>query len=1115
MINFSRTQRMSDSTETTGVVRALKGGVSLVALCAVSVAAAPAWAAGVTAETPANAADPTAGQAKSAPAVAPESDVDIVVTGIRQSLKTAQALKRNSEIVSDSISAEDIGALPDRSVTEALQRVPGVAISRFAAGVDPDHFSVEGSGVVVRGLTYTRSELNGRDTFTANNGRGLSFADVPSELLAGVDVFKSPTADMVEGGIAGTVNLRTRVPFDQKGFLIAGSLEMNYGDLIHDAKPTGSILVSDRWQTGIGEIGLMGSFVRSELVSRSDGLQISNWGPRTVVVNPGPPPSLSLGQPSAGNTDPIVYVPRGAAIRSQDTDRVRYGYSAAAQWRSNDESMTATFQFLRSDSRETWTEHAVEIATDNVTANGDSQQLPGTSYAFDDQGILTEGTITAPNGYRADQWGAADNVRTPANGLQSNNITRHVEQRYRTDDYGANFKWKVTDRLGINLDYQHTKSRVTNQDLSMLTSSFQNATIKLDGNKPAYVNFLPLSNVGGPLYMNAAHNSYLDPYNSFYRAAMDHIEDSDGYENAAKIDLDYSFPEDSWLSSIRAGYRFSDRKNTARFSTYNWGVLSEIWGGGTDGTPPPLNPVQLGRGGPVWLDTPINGDYVTGGGSPGPSEAFSFANFFRGSVNLPTGAGRLFVPSALLDNYAQASATGLAIGDEFRARALTGQCPQNWVPLAMRCGVIAGTPFLPGEINPVQERNNAFYGEIRFGNPIGSGGMSLSGNVGLRYSETRRQAGGYYSFPQKSYSCAALVDGGGNPIIDTNTGLPVVPTPFCALGPTVVASANAFSNGALTPISTNLKYHYLLPSLNLKLEVGHGLQFRAAFNQGIAPPDFGLTRAFYNVTLETGDQQITTNNAPGTNFNVGNPYLKPIRSNNYDLTAEWYFSSVGQLTLSLFKKDLYGVLTNGTERLSFTNNGATFSGTVTTPYNATDTGRVKGFEIGYQQTYTFLPGFLSGLGLSANFTYVDSNGVRQSTLSGTDPDVAAGRVSNVDTSKLPLQGLSKYTFNIAPFYQAHGFEIRGAYSWRSRYLLTVRDVIVPYAPVYNESTGQLDASIFYNVTPNLKMGFQGVNLLNEVLETTQVINNNLDRRPRSWFMNDRRIIFSLRAKFGG
>jgi TonB-dependent receptor len=180
------------------------------------------------------------------------ADEEIVVRGVRQSLMSAQDIKQHSPSVVDSITAEDLGALMDRSVTEALQRVPGVAINRFAAGRDPDHFSVEGSGVVVRGLTYVRSELNGRDSFTANNGRGLSFADVPPELLAGVDVYKTITADRIEGGIAGSVNLRTRKPFDNEGTVYAFSGEQTYSDFIGDDSPTASILASTRWDTGVG-----------------------------------------------------------------------------------------------------------------------------------------------------------------------------------------------------------------------------------------------------------------------------------------------------------------------------------------------------------------------------------------------------------------------------------------------------------------------------------------------------------------------------------------------------------------------------------------------------------------------------------------------------------------------------------------------------------------------------------------------------------------------------------------------------------------------------------------------------------------------------------------------
>src|SRR5215831_13535006 len=104
---------------------------------------------------------------------------EVVVTGIRSSLESSQEIKKSAEVFVDSVTAEDIGAMPDRSVTEVLQRIPGVAINRFAGSNDPDHFSIEGSGVVVRGLNQVRSELNGRDTFSANNGRFLSFADVP------------------------------------------------------------------------------------------------------------------------------------------------------------------------------------------------------------------------------------------------------------------------------------------------------------------------------------------------------------------------------------------------------------------------------------------------------------------------------------------------------------------------------------------------------------------------------------------------------------------------------------------------------------------------------------------------------------------------------------------------------------------------------------------------------------------------------------------------------------------------------------------------------------------------------------------------------------------------
>ena len=108
-----------------------------------------------------------------------ESLEAITVTGIRASVEKAQDTKRYADTFVDSVSATDIGALPDRSVTETLSRIPGVTIDHFLSVGDPEHFSAEGNGVQVRGLTQVRSELNGRDSFSANGGRALSFEDVP------------------------------------------------------------------------------------------------------------------------------------------------------------------------------------------------------------------------------------------------------------------------------------------------------------------------------------------------------------------------------------------------------------------------------------------------------------------------------------------------------------------------------------------------------------------------------------------------------------------------------------------------------------------------------------------------------------------------------------------------------------------------------------------------------------------------------------------------------------------------------------------------------------------------------------------------------------------------
>lgn len=1019
---------------------------------------------------------------------------EVVVTGIRQSLESAQEIKRESEVFVDSVTAEDIGALPDRSVTEALQRIPGVAINRFAGSNDPDHFSIEGSGVVVRGLNQVRSELNGRDTFSANNGRFLSFADVPPELMIGVDVFKNQSADMIEGGLAGTVNLRTRVPFDAPGQVLSFNAEANYGDFVEEWSPTGSALYSNRWGTDVGEFGILLNAVYSQLKSRSDGVQASSFRARTDLSGDGSE----------------VWVPEGAALRTQDYDRERTGAAFAAQWQSPDDSMVATLQFLRSDAKAAWSEHAVEIATDNV---GDTAFffVPGTEYGFDSQGIFSHGTITAPTGWRDDEdrdWTGPNDreERTPFYGLQSNNIARSVDQQYVTSDYGLNLKWAPNEDWSFNFDLQKIESTVENLDMGLWASTFQNVNLDLRGDLPRIQFLGPSQNGtvqqcatiadGCPSYFNAPHDSFSDPYNSFWRAAMDHIEDSEGDEFASRFDIDRKFDDLGWVTGMRFGARYADREQTTRSTKYNWGSLSEIWG----------------SGGPVWMNDPADG-VPTGNGMPGVNglvtadrtELYAFDNFMRGETNvpaiLPFYAGNLVSG----DGYRTASEFASNIANEWRGNPdQFGRTNGDWVPLAdaRRGDLIAGTPFLPREVNNTDEKTEALYFMVKFGNDLAEG-RSISGNIGVRYVKTDFEASGQEGSldPRSLRSEEECFPATGNA---SDNG-------FCTeLSLEEREAARRFATGEDTPIQTDNSYDNWLPSLNLKIGLREDLQLRFGFSQAMARPDLGLMRYYNVIETEYGSGQTDW---VGFQIRTGNPYLKPTKSSQFDGSAEWYFSRVGSLTFSAFYKELKDVLTNEVDTVTYTFGGETYDVTRRRPINSDETGTVKGFELAYQQFYDFLPGFWSGFGVQANYTYIDSSGVSQSVLNSGSSEGVAANEANVDTSLLPLQGLSEDNVNFTLIYEKGPLSTRVAYSWRSEFLLTTRDVITPFAPIMNEATGQLDASLFYNITDNVKVGFQGVNLTNEITKTSQVLNDDLLQAPRSWFMNDRRYSLVARVNF--
>ncbi|NNG24375.1 TonB-dependent receptor [Telluria aromaticivorans] len=232
--------------------RAMASSCQLFALRATVAALAGA---GLISSATVGAQELAAVEAPAVPAPAAEADGKgsgkesiVLVTGTRQAAQSAQTIKRNAEQVVDSIVADDIGKFPDKNVAEILGRVPGVQVIRQNG---------EAGNVVIRGLGGITTLYNGREMFTAA-GRSLFLADVPVAMLQRVDVYKSQGADMVEGGTSGVIDVRTNRPFDFKGAQAAFNARAEHRDKADKIDPNVSGMLSNRWSTGIGEIGVLG-----------------------------------------------------------------------------------------------------------------------------------------------------------------------------------------------------------------------------------------------------------------------------------------------------------------------------------------------------------------------------------------------------------------------------------------------------------------------------------------------------------------------------------------------------------------------------------------------------------------------------------------------------------------------------------------------------------------------------------------------------------------------------------------------------------------------------------------------------------------------------------------
>jgi iron complex outermembrane recepter protein len=457
---------------------------------------------------------------------------EVIVSGLRHSLVSAEAIKRDSLGIVDAIAPEDIGKLPDANLAESLQRITGVSIDRSGG---------EGAFVTVRGFgpEFNTVLLNGRQIATPTDpsqasGRAFSFDTLASELVSGVEVYKSSTARLQSGGVGSTINVKTARPFDYSGFKFASSTDVNYEENSSKAAPDASFLVSDRFADGRLGVLVSGSYqLRRDRLNQA---QTDGW-----IVNGGTPPSVINGGTGVAmtpsNPQGNLFVPQNFDTKVTFENRQRIGGTVVLQYQPNDALvLTADALFSR------------------FSDTTDSRSF-GHWFTPSNIGDI----VTDANGTAIDL--------TQGIGEASDFHNKRFDKQTYIGLGGLNADWKISDRIELNLDSSFSRARELpngglENSLPLLGYNGQTITYHSDGSiLPYTTGFIkpttgPNAGVAGGTHPMFQHVMLLRGYG---------VQDTIG-QIRADLDIKGDDPNQGLADLRVGGYYSHDNKDTALFS---------------------------------------------------------------------------------------------------------------------------------------------------------------------------------------------------------------------------------------------------------------------------------------------------------------------------------------------------------------------------------------------------------------------------------------------------------------------------------------------------------------------------------------------------------------------
>ncbi|MFT5756728.1 MAG: iron complex outermembrane receptor protein [Alteromonadaceae bacterium] len=992
---------------------------------------------------------------------AAEKEIEVIqVRGIRGSTKASINAKRFATSQVDGIAAEDIGKLPDVTISDSLQRISGVQITRVAG---------EGGVVAIRGLPQIDTTMNGEVFLSATtiDEAGADFSNLPAQLFTGVDVYKTATSTNAAQGIAGAIDLKTRRPFDlDEGFTFAGGVEGTRGSISQENDHNLNGLVSYNAQ----KWGLLLSAVTSKAVLSTD---YNGYFDTSEDGGIGAANANNQGWGGDSPSSATHIVPQGFAAFNKEEERQRDAFQLSFQADLGEGfELTADYFYTQQDrfNRKQGLSHNNRWATFNGYASGAPGGFTGDMFTVQPPAADLDDNPDTPDTLPPIQnWEGINKYNLESYRLQSFTQVNNNEEESQNLNLELNYDngGALTGQVRMTRAKATAKMRhgygegdVLSIDHSTLAtgqgqfSQGENCTngeaivgdnggcyamfapggiqdqftvgVDVSGEHPAFSGFDQMVNGGGGSRSVA---DYMSDINSYHVGAFSSEGNTDdtGEMNTFSTKWNYTF-EEGFITSVDFGVRTMERTVDHDQFTY-----TSNFGGGCDIA--------------QWKAVD---QYTDSAGCEGNAEAGEYL----------TEAG-VFANGSPVMKSGDANGDGVVDNGEVIPTVAGDWVPYTILPptrLDEHTSVsfienLGGVKGLPGvwAIDPSNFKNPRQFHLDTFGN------VARTENGGGTYDVELNEVSYFF---QANFEHDIFSGNFGVKVIETDLfvkqNLVGSNLPHSGLGPDTGDNV------------TERSYTEYLPSFNLAANVTEDIILRAAYSQNMQALDldaWGDGKVVGRVNDPTCDCLRVVNGTQN-----GNPELNPWLSENMSFSAEWYVGEASMASISFFNIEIESFTTGGTVMIDEPDDDGIRRGPW--PFATQvqgEGGDVKGFELNGRVAFSDVTdvSFLSSFGLDANYTYNDSSQEAKGVL-GND---------------LPFEGMSEDTYNLVLWFEQDGLSARVAWNQVSPRLITQGGANVGGQSLYQDTYSQIDISANYDVNENISVYLSGANVTEEFQQT--------------------------------